>query len=1332
MLPNGGSYTSMDSLNYQDIFKEDENSGTKLPPIPALTWEVKANDRYYHWQFKEKVFLCCQRNRYKTNIIHTAKYNVFTFLPLNLYEQFHRVSNLYFLLIIILQGIPEISTLPWFTLFAPLVCLLIIRAARDLVDDIGRHRSDTAINNRPCQILVGKRFLCSKWKDLCVGDVVCLQKDSIVPADMLLLASTEPSSLCYVETADVDGETNLKFRQALAVTHHELNNTRKMATFQGKVVCEKPNSRMHNFVGSLEWKGKKYPLDSGNILLRGCKIRNTDACYGLVIYAGFDTKIMKNCGKIHLKRTKLDHLVNRLVVMIFLFLVLVSMALALGFKYKIREFRTKHYYISSNYKRTDTTESFFTFWGFLILLSVMVPMALFIIAEFIYLGNSIFINWDAQMYYAPLDTPAKARSTSLNDQLGQVEYIFSDKTGTLTQNIMTFKKCCINGHIYGPDNEDTLPKVNPYLWNEFADGKLLFHNKELLSAVRAKKDKVVQEFWRLLALCHTVMVQEQNNQLLYQAASPDEEALVTAARNFGYVFLSRTQDTITVAELGQERVYKVLAMMDFNSVRKRMSVLVRNPEGSICLYTKGADMVLFQRLSKRDVTEAATEEALAAFAEQTLRTLCLAYKEVDKDAYEAWSLRHQEANLLLQNRAQALHQLYEEMEQNLQLLGATAIEDRLQDGVPDTIRCLKNGNIKVWVLTGDKQETAVNIGFACQLLSEDMIILEEKEIVHMLEGYWDSNNNLQNGKGRFLQQVKTAMVITGDFLDQLMIPSSKDKSKTLHQNVPADEAWQEPNQQQEAWPTWWLPQMWRSFVERLGGMRETLRLRGAKPHESPEVRRERAFVDLAVRCQAVICCRVTPKQKALIVMLIRKHRGVVTLAIGDGANDVNMIKTADIGVGLVGQEGMQAVQNSDYVLAQFCFLQRLLLVHGRWSYMRVCKFLRYFIYKTLASMMAQIWFAFYSGFTAQPLYEGWFLALFNLLYSTLPVLYIGLFEQDVSAKKCLQMPELYMAGQKEELFNYWVFFQALAHGMATSLINFFVTLLACHDKGGPSSFSDYQSFGVILALSGLLSVTMEVILIIKYWTILTVLAILLSLSCYVIMTCASQSLWLFKTSPRTFPFLYADRNVLSQPFPLLVILLNVSLNTLSVLAFRIIYQIVKKPRLKVEEVPSEEIMVEPIQYLQRESRARRSSYAFSHREGYANLITQGTIMRRARDTNSELLNDDQPPSEDEIPPSFRDPTWHPRRLSFLVKRKHQRKEKISSEGMKLFVRKETEPKPDIPPPPTEESFVTEQPMEVEPWTLERQPSSMEWLSVTVEDQFQPAMAEQPPSPPEKE
>ncbi|VFV46661.1 Hypothetical predicted protein, partial [Lynx pardinus] len=822
-----------------------------------------------------------------------------------------------------------------------------------------------------------------------------------------------------------------------------------------------------------------------------------------------------------------------------------------------------------------------------------------------------------------------------------------------------------------PDDEEAAPcKGSPYLWNKFADGKFPYRNAELLRAVRGRTDEAVQEFWRLLAICHTVMVQEKDHQPVYQAASPDEEALVTAARNFGYVFVARTRDSITVMELGDERVYQVLAMMDFNSMRKRMSVLVRNPEGAIYLYTKGADVVIFERLSKKGMTEWTTEEALASFAEETLRTLCLAYKRVDEDVYEEWRQWHREASLRMQNRAHALHQVYEEMEKGLQLLGATAIEDRLQDGVCDTIRCLKQGNVKVWVLTGDKQETAVNVGFACQLLSENMLILEEKEITRILEAYWGSNDGLLAGQGplqsRFLQQTKVAMVINGEFLDQLLLSLRKEPRALVRDedvDVDVEEAWQEPGERTTDFlRAQRVSLMWRALGTQLRGTGLGPRVKDSGARDGPEVRRERAFVELAARCQAVICCRVTPKQKALIVALVKKYQRAVTLAIGDGANDVNMIKTADIGVGLAGPEGMQAVQNSDYALAQFCFLKRLLLVHGRWSYVRVCKFLRYFVYKTLASMMAQVWFAFYSGFTAQPLYEGWFLALFNLLFSTLPVLYIGLFEQDVSAERSLQLPQLYIAGQKDELFNYWVFLQALAHGTATSLVNFFVTLWVSHDSAGPTSFSDYQSFSAVVALSSLLSITMEAILIIKYWTALSVLAILLSFCLYMVVTWGCQSFWLFQISPESFPFLYADRNVLSHPSILLVILLNVSLNTLPTLALRVIYQALEKPRPKeVEEAPSQDITaVEAAPYLRRESRRRRSSYAFSHREGYAELITRGTILRRAPGVDSDMLRGQIVPRHEELSPSIQESPRCSRKMSFLGKTGHQHRGKVSS------------------------------------------------------------------------
>ncbi|NXH86579.1 AT8B3 ATPase, partial [Edolisoma coerulescens] len=1134
------------------------------------------------------------------NAIRTAKYNLLTFLPLNLYEQFHRMANVYFVFVILLQTFPEISTLPWYTLLFPLSCLLIIRGLRDLIDDIGRHQSDRSINSRPCEILAGRSFRWQKWHDICVGDIVRLRKDSVVPADLLLLCSSEPSSLCYVETADIDGETNLKFRQALLVTHQELGSEESMAAFDGRVTCEEPNSRMHTFTGTLRWRGRTHALDGDRILLRGCRVRNTALCYGLVLYAGewFDSKIMRNCGKIKRKKTKLDHMMDRLVIVIFLLLLVTSLGLAVASGFWARTFQEKHSYLAALYKNTTPAQqAFLNFWGFTILLSIIIPMSMYITLEFIYLVNSCFINWDLEMYYGAKDIPAEARSTSLNDQLGQIEYIFSDKTGTLTQNIMSFKKCCVNGTIYGNPGWETFvgAQGSGLSWQHAGEQKLDVCDVTLLEAAQRDNDPVLREFLRLLALCHTVMVEDRGDQLVYQAASPDEEALVLAARNLGYVFLSRTQDTITIRELGRTRTYEVLAMLDFNSDRKRMSVLVRDPQGTIRLYTKGADTVILDRLRRRGPNETLTERALDRFAEETLRTLCVASREVSEAEFRAWSRRHREAAVLLQDRVRELDRLYEEMEQNLQLLGATAIEDKLQDGVPETIQLLKLGNIKVWVLTGDKQETAVNIGYACRLLTDDMEILEEKEVSscpippschsEILQAYWESNNNL-SGSGdapcsRRLSQQRPeapchqrAIIISGDFLDKILHTGEVLKEK-------------------KGWPWRWLCCGRAEASQGQGGLVE------------------KAFVDLATSCQAVICCRVTPRQKALMVQLVKKHKKAVTLAIGDGANDVNMIKTADIGVGISGLEGLQAVQCSDYALAQFSFLQRLLLVHGRWNYLRICKFLRYFFYKTFAGLLAQVWFAFHSGFTAQPLYEGWFLALYNIFYTAYPVLSVGLLEQDVSAKKSLEFPELYVVGQQDELFNYRVFGVTLLHGVGTSLISFYVTLWAFEDHVGTKAVGDYESFSVTVALSALLSVLVEIVLDTKYWTVLSFLMVTASLLLFCLFSFLTQSVNAFRIAPAIFRFPDASWNALTDPYVLLVVLLSLVVNTLpslTVHAFRAILggaTTQQKIHLKARRDP--EPSVELRSHVPRGS--FRSSYAFSHQEGYAGLITRGDSLR---------------------------------------------------------------------------------------------------------------------------
>uniref|UniRef100_A0A8C6YJ58 Phospholipid-transporting ATPase n=1 Tax=Naja naja TaxID=35670 RepID=A0A8C6YJ58_NAJNA len=1077
---------------------------------------LRANDRAYNLQFD-----------YAKNSIKTSKYNLFTFLPLNLFEQFQRVANAYFLILLILQLIPEISSLSWFTTVVPLVLVLTVSAVKDAMDDVVR--------------------VCLKedlWLNVEVGDIIKLENNNFVTADVLLLCSSEPHSLTYIETTELDGETNLKVKQALTITAGLGGDLQALSNFNGEIRCEAPNNRLGRFTGTLSFKKEKYALDNEQLLLRGCIIRNTDWCFGLVIFAGPDTKLMQNSGKTTLKRTSIERLMNYLVLVIFLFLAIMCLILAIG--NCIWEYNQGYRFQVYLPWATDVNSAFFSaflvFWSYVIILNTVVPISLYVSVEIIRLGNSCYIDWDHKMYYPPHDMPAQARTTTLNEELGQIRYIFSDKTGTLTKNIMIFNKCCIAGKLYGkkgPEGGKVDLEID-FSWNPLADPKFAFYDCRLLEAVKAS-DESTHRFFRLLSLCHTVMPEEtKEGTLVYQAQSPDEGALVTAARNFGFVFRARTPTTITVVEMGKTVVYDLLAILDFNNVRKRMSVIVRNPSGQLTLYCKGADTILYQLLhpSCKKLEEETTEH-LDEFAGEGLRTLVVAYRDLEESYFESWQKRHHKANTSLQDREEKLSKVFEEIERDLQLLGATAVEDKLQDGVPQTIEILGRANIKIWVLTGDKQETAVNIGYSCNMLYDAM-----KDIVII---YGDS-----------CEEVEQHRSTTSSFWNKE--PASGDYGLIINGHTPGLAGWE-------------------------------------------------LLVDTACLCKTVICCRVTPLQKAQVVALVKKYRNAVTLAIGDGANDVGMIKTAHIGIGISGQEGMQAVMSSDFSFAQFRYLQRLLLVHGRWSYIRMCKFLSYFFYKNFAFTLVHFWYGFFSGFSAQTVYDEWFITLYNMVYTCLPVLGMSLFDQDVDDRWSLQFPQLYVPGQQNLYFNKKEFAKCILYSIYSSLVLFLVpygtTLDSVRNDG--RNVGDYQSFALMVQTCLLIVVSVQMGLDTAYWTAVNQLFLWGSLAIYFIITFTLYSDGTYQIFTSSFPFVGTARNILNQPKVWLSICLCVSLCVLPVIAFRF---------LKMQFMPSLSdqvlLVVQDLgpswRYLQR-SASRRSGYAFSHQQGFGDLITSGRNMR---------------------------------------------------------------------------------------------------------------------------
>ncbi|KIO29101.1 hypothetical protein M407DRAFT_228764 [Tulasnella calospora MUT 4182] len=697
---------------------------------------------------------------YSSNYVSTTKYNLVTFVPKFLLEQFSKYANVFFLFTACIQQIPGVSPTNPYTTIVPLALVLLASAFKETQEDLKRHQSDAELNARKSQVLSETgSFSDVKWRHIRVGDIVRLESDDFIPADLLLLSSSEPEGLCYIETSNLDGETNLKIKQG---------------------------------------SGAK-ALDFGGAGSGG-----------------------------------------------------------------------------------------------------------------------------------------------------------------------------------------------------------------------GKESLVVKEFLTLLAVCHTVIPEVKGEKIVYQASSPDEAALVSGAELLGFRFhltdrfQTRKPKSVFVEVGGTTQEFEILNVCEFNSTRKRMSTIVRGPDGKIKLYCKGADTVIFERLGPSQTYVDATMVHLEDYATEGLRTLCIAMRDIPEAEYQEWAAIYDQAAATINGRGEALDQAAELIEKDMFLLGATAIEDKLQEGVPDAIHTLQMAGIKVWVLTGDRQETAINIGLSCRLISESMnLVIVNEETAQTTKDFISKRLVAIKNQRKTGEQEDLALIIDGK---SLTFALEKDISKT--------------------------------------------------------------FLELAMLCKAVVCCRVSPLQKALVVKLVKKNTKSILLAIGDGANDVSMIQAAHIGVGISGVEGLQAARSADVAISQFRYLKKLLLVHGAWSYQRLSKLILYSFYKNIVLYMTQFWYSFFNNFSGQIANESWTLSFYNVLFTVLPPLVLGIFDQFVSARILDRYPQLYMLGQKNAFFTRTAFWMWVVNALYHSLILFgFSIIMFWGDlKSADGRDSGHWFWGTSLYMAVLLTV----------------------------------------------------------------------------------------------------------------------------------------------------------------------------------------------------------------------------------------------------------------------
>ncbi|KAG0249610.1 hypothetical protein BG011_009101 [Mortierella polycephala] len=915
------------------------------------------------------------RAKYLHNRISTSKYNYFTFLPKFLYEQFSKYANIFFLFTACIQQIDGVSPTSRFTTAVPLALVLFATAIKEVMEDFKRHASDSETNARKSKVLQGSAFVPQPWHSIKVGDIVRVEGDEPFPADLVLLSSSEPEGMCYIETSNLDGETNLKIKQALPETVHLLTPL-EVSHLGGSIRSEQPNNSLYTFEGTLLMNSangaqKEIPLDPTQVLLRGAQLRNTNWIYGVVIFTGHESKLMRNTSATPIKRTSVEKMTNIQIIFLFSILLAMSLASAVGNVIITNKNVAQLSYIEAT---TSSLSDFgLNILTFLILYNNLIPISLMVTMEVVKFWQAQLINSDLDMYYERTDTPALARTSSLVEELGQIEYIFSDKTGTLTCNEMEFRQCSIGGLAYADVVEEG---KQAHIENGLEVGVHDF--KQLDANLRNHPtSNVIDEFLTLLAVCHTVIPERQEDNpldIVYQASSPDEGALVSGAAQLGYQFITRRPRSVNINVGQNDREYEILNVCEFNSTRKRMSTIVRGPDRKVKLYCKGADTVILERLGPGNEFADITLQHLEDYATEGLRTLCVAMREIPEQEYQQWSQIYDRAATTIQNRGEELDKAAELIEKNLFLLGATAIEDKLQDGVPETIHTLQQAGIKVWVLTGDRQETAINIGYSCKLIQEDMSLIVCNEQTH-----WETKEFLENR----VKAIKSTHQRGGDIEPLALIIDGKTLGYALEKDV------------------------------------------------------EMVFLDLAVLCKAVICCRVSPLQKALVVKLVKRNLKSILLAIGDGANDVSMIQAAHVGVGISGLEGLQAARSADFAISQFRFLKKLLLVHGAWSYQRLSKLILFSFYKNICLYMTQFWYAFYNGFSGQTVYESWTISLYNVALTVLPPLSLGIFDQYVSARMLDRYPQMYMLGQKSEFFNVKTFWGWASNAIFHSVVLFF-------------------------------------------------------------------------------------------------------------------------------------------------------------------------------------------------------------------------------------------------------------------------------------------------------
>ncbi|XP_023591243.1 phospholipid-transporting ATPase IG isoform X7 [Trichechus manatus latirostris] len=922
--------------------------------------------------------------RFCDNRIVSSKYTLWNFLPKNLFEQFRRIANFYFLIIFLVQVTVDTPTSP-VTSGLPLFFVITVTAIKQGYEDWLRHRADNEVNKSTVNIIENAKRVKKECEKIKVGDVVEVQADETFPCDLILLSSCTSDGTCYVTTASLDGESNCKTHYAVRDTI-ALCTAESIDTLRAAIECEQPQPDLYKFVGriniysnSLEAVARS--LGPENLLLKGATLKSTKKIYGVAVYTGMETKMALNYQGKSQKRSAVEKSINTFLI-VYLFILLTKAAVCTTLKYVWQSYpyNDEPWYNQKTQKERETLKvlkMFTDFLSFMVLFNFIIPVSMYVTVEMQKFLGSFFISWDKDFYDEEIKEGALVNTSDLNEELGQVDYVFTDKTGTLTENSMEFIECCIDGYKYNGVTEevDGLSRT---------DGPLTHFDK-------ADKNKE-ELFLRALCLCHTVEIKTndavdgatESTELTYVSSSPDEIALVKGAKKYGFTFLGTRNDCMRVENQRKEiEEYELLHTLNFDPVRRRMSVIVKNQKGDIYLFCKGADSAIFPRIQIPEPESTklrnaidSTKQHVERSAMNGYRTLGVAFKNIAPDDYERINRQLIEAKMALQDREEKMEEVLDDIETNMNLIGATAVEDKLQDQAAETIEALHAAGLKVWVLTGDKMETAKSTCYACRLFQTSTELLEL------------TTKTIKECERK-------------DRLHELLIEYRKKLLREFPKST-------KRNCKKRAWTD-------QEYGLIIDGATLSLILNSSQECGSSNYKS--IFLQICMKCTAVLCCRMAPLQKA---------------------------------------------QNLCFILPQFLY-------------------------------------QFFCGFSQQPLYDAAYLTMYNICFTSLPILAYSLLEQHINIDTLTSDPRLYMNISGNAMlqlgpFLYWTFLAAFEGTVFFFGTYFLFQTSSLEDNG--TVYGNW-TFGTIVFTVLVFTVTLKLALDTRFWTWINHFVIWGSLAFYV-------------------------------------------------------------------------------------------------------------------------------------------------------------------------------------------------------------------------------------------